>query len=334
MTLSSDIASLEVSGPQGERTIPLKQGTTWRIGRNEPSEVVLDDEMVSRNHAILQRLEDGQFYLIDMGSRNGSFVNGARVSVPRALNDGDSILIGDTVLIFRCAGLETQTSEDQTDELGETIEDRTEDITTGSFKPLLITVLVVDIRDFTKLTQQVDQTVLCNLIAGWFRQGGRIMRDRGSWSQKYIGDALMAIWLHQTYGQERQEILSVIRACEEFAEVTGGLQAQFSLPVPLRIGAGVNTGMGTVGNAGTTDAMDFTAMGETVNAAFRIESSTKEIGLEMAIGKSTYLLLSEGADLGEYFQAHVVTLKGYDRPTEVWGAPFEALRQFLDTQGG
>ena len=64
------------------REIALNGGNVWKIGRTEQNTVMLPDDMVSRNHAIIQQMEGGEFFLIDMGSRNGSFVNGRRVSSP------------------------------------------------------------------------------------------------------------------------------------------------------------------------------------------------------------------------------------------------------------
>ena len=104
MDTFSAAASLEIKGQHDARTFSLDHGNTWRIGRNEQGEVVLNDDVASRNHAIVQRTEEGLFYLMDMGSRNGSFVNGRRVNVPQSLRDRDSISIGETVLTFRYTG--------------------------------------------------------------------------------------------------------------------------------------------------------------------------------------------------------------------------------------
>src|SRR5229473_6699589 len=79
----------------GERQVSLDKGSTWRVGRTPENDVVLPDEVVSRTHAMIQLTDNRVYYLIDLGSVNGSYVNGARVSIPRALKDGDLIKIGD-----------------------------------------------------------------------------------------------------------------------------------------------------------------------------------------------------------------------------------------------
>ena len=318
MTESLLAASLVVTGPEGERTVSLVAGNTWSIGRTGQSDVALFDNMVSRNHAIVQRVESGEYYLIDMGSRNGSFVNGSRVTVPQALKDGDSIAIGKHGLTFRYVGTDPGSRLETLGNTGTQI----------SFASSLVSVLVVDVRDFTGLTQQLSQTVLCEMISAWFGHGGRILREHGSWSQKYIGDSLMAIWLHQP-GRERQQILEILSAYVEIAAATSGLQSQFSLPTPLLIGGGMNTGIASVGNAGTSHVVDFTAIGDSVNTAFRIQVSTKQIGMDLAIGESTYDYLQP---LSDYFQPHTVDLKGYDRPASIWGIQLDTLKRFLATK--
>ncbi len=84
---------LLVQGGSGKgKEIELSQ-ELLTIGRLDESDVVIDDRLVSRHHAEIQR-ERGQFTLHDGGSRNGTFVNGQRISGPHVLRDGDEIQIG------------------------------------------------------------------------------------------------------------------------------------------------------------------------------------------------------------------------------------------------
>src|SRR6185503_1828285 len=110
---------------------------------------------------------------------------------------------------------------------------------------------VVDIRSYTALSQSIDQAVLCQMIGTWFNEADAIMRRYGCSGQKYIGDAVMAIWMHRTQGQEGLEILRILRALSEFAKSTNSLSQRFGLPNEVRIGAGLNTGTAAVGNSGT-----------------------------------------------------------------------------------
>jgi diguanylate cyclase (GGDEF)-like protein/PAS domain S-box-containing protein len=81
--------------------IDLIEGKSWSMGRSLDSTVVMSDRWVSRNHAEIQLLDNGSYYLVDLGSGNGSFVNGQRVTMPVRLNDGDLLMIGRTEVEFQ-----------------------------------------------------------------------------------------------------------------------------------------------------------------------------------------------------------------------------------------
>src|ERR1700685_1258676 len=83
------------------RRFPLRDGQSWAIGRGDGCAVMLDSRSVSRLHALVQLREGGAISLVDLGSRNGSFVNNRRVSIPVILNDQDALVFGDQQFIFR-----------------------------------------------------------------------------------------------------------------------------------------------------------------------------------------------------------------------------------------
>jgi pSer/pThr/pTyr-binding forkhead associated (FHA) protein len=84
-------------GPNAGSTFMLETGTTT-IGRNPGCHVFLDDVTVSRHHAEFRRQEDG-FYVHDVGSLNGTYVNGERVDATK-LASGDEVQIGKFKLVF------------------------------------------------------------------------------------------------------------------------------------------------------------------------------------------------------------------------------------------
>ncbi|MEC4895558.1 MAG: adenylate/guanylate cyclase domain-containing protein [Oscillatoria sp. PMC 1050.18] len=306
----------------GNRYLPLVGSSCWTLGRSDENNFMIPDRWISRTHAMLQFTETGEFYLIDLGSRNGSFVNGRRVNIPVTLKNGDRLTFGQTEIEFHCPPHIRQDNEN-----GEVSEKET--LTSTLHVRRLMSVMVVDIRDFTVLTRQLDEKVLSMLVGSWFRQAGEIIRSSGSWVDKYIGDAVMAIWFHGQTELTKEEVVQIFQAISDLRKMTTDLSNQYPLPFPLRIGAGINTGYAMVGNTGSGDRPDYTAIGDTVNAAFRLESATKEIHLDVALGEETYEYLSEFPEAQRRFQQYQVSLKGYDNPTITYATTFEELDNFL-----
>jgi adenylate cyclase len=284
---------------------------------------VLPDRWISRNHAMLQRMETGEFYLIDLGSRNGSFVNGRRVSVPVTLQNGDHLTFGQTELDFYAPDADPLTNP--------SVELDSQEFTATATLHVrrLISVLVVDIRNFTGMTRQLDEKILSEVIGTWFRCAGDIIREYGSWVDKYIGDAVMAVWIHGAQGISAEEMIRITRALSALNTMSSELHERYPLPFPLRIGAGLNTGYAMVGNTGTGDRPDYTALGDTVNAAFRLETATKQLGSDIALGEATYQYLEKSGISPALFQQHMVSLKGYETPTLTYAGSFKDLDAFL-----
>ena len=299
------------------RRFPLGEGQSWAIGRGDGCAVMLDSRSVSRLHALIQRRDAGDLALVDLGSRNGSFVNGTRVSFPVTLNDQDKLLFGDRQLIFRNPTRSASVLRASTVDL------RNEP-TTAIHTNSLTTILVVDIRDFTPLARTLPESLLSQTIGTWFLRSGQIAQRMGSWAQKYIGDAVMAVWVHDRPEQVGADVLRVLRAVSEINAATAEISQALALPAPLRIGAGVNTGLAILGGT------DYTALGDTVNAAFRLESATKGIGLGVALGERTYHELAPRERT--CFVRREVELKGYDGASIAWAISFEALREMLRSE--
>lgn len=297
----------------GGRRFPLRNGQSWAIGRGDGCAVMLDSRSVSRLHALVQLREGGAISLVDLGSRNGSFVNNRRVSIPVILNDRDSLVFGDQEFVFR----HPQARDAETDMLETTRNAPTTALHTNT----LTTIVVVDIRDFTPLARMVPEGLLSQAIGTWFLRVGQIAQQQGSWAQKYIGDAMMAVWVHAGEPTLRADLACAMRAVSQIADATASIHLTLPLPAPLRIGAGMNTGPAIVGG------VEYTALGDTVNAAFRLEAATKQLGMGIAIGERTFGGLNPA--MQGRFVRRSVELKGYEGPSTAWGISFEELRGAL-----
>jgi adenylate cyclase len=134
----------------------------------------------------------------------------------------------------------------------------------------------------------------------------------------------MAVWVHQNAAGIPSDLTRALRAVCEIEHTTGEVSQSLPLPSALRIGAGINTGPAILGGT------DYTALGDTVNAAFRLEAATKTIGFSVALGEGTIRALGGNQDLP--FKPCRVELKGYEAPTTAWGVSFQELQHYLESR--
>lgn len=310
-----------------ETTFFLTNASFWTLGRADNNDIVMKDRYCSSNHAVIQSMEPGTFYLIDLGSMNGSFVNGKRISIPVQLKHNDRIALGTTQMRLICP----DTQEQHKAEVGEVF--RYGDHSTVMLqKKRLITALVIDIRNYTKLTQLLQEQLLSQVIGKWFSEAWKILQRYGSGADKYIGDAIMAVWIHEgVAGNEEsvnpKEVLLVLRALYDLYRVSDALNDRFTLPFRLKIGAGINTGPAMVGQMSAGGRPEYTALGDSVNAAFRLESSTKEVGVDVALGEETFNNVPRSRLLN--FARHRVPAKNYDEPLTAYMGTFSDLELYL-----
>lgn len=318
MTKNSAETFLETIIDSQVKRFMLDSGAVCRIGRGDRNTIVLADNQVSRNHAMVQCMQTGEFCLTDLGSRNGTFLNQRRVTTPVILHSGDRIAIGSYEFRFHGS---CEPSRDPTIMAGETVVD---------FAQRLITVLVADIRDFTGLSRRLPEARLSEVISTFMREAGTALNEEGAWAQKYIGDAVMAIWLHKSDEPDLNDMIAVFKALSRIFEIAAALQSQFGLEAPIRIGAGINTGPACVGNMGSEAAADYTALSDAVNFAFRLESATKLVGCDLAMGPNTQEFLARVARMDELFQLHTVELKGYKEPKQVYATTCNSTAVLLE----
>jgi adenylate cyclase len=151
-----------------------------------------------------------------------------------------------------------------------------------------ITVLFSDVRGFTTISETLDAQELADLLNNYLTEMTRIIfRNQGT-LDKYIGDAVMALW-----GAPFDEPDHATRSCEaalsmldRLTELQKEWRSQ-GRPV-MDIGIGINTGIASVGNMGSSLRYGYTAMGDSVNLASRLEGLNKEYGTRIIISESTY----------------------------------------------
>lgn len=149
-----------------------------------------------------------------------------------------------------------------------------------------VTVFFSDIRGFTTLSEGLSPQELVALINRYLSRMTDIIMDNRGTVDKYIGDAIMAFW-----GAPLDDPEHAFRACKASLEMLGALEEMnSSLPQDkqIRIGIGINTGIATIGNMGSTKKKNYTAMGDTVNLASRLEGVNKIFDTKIIISEFTF----------------------------------------------
>ena len=137
----------------------------------------------------------------------------------------------------------------------------------------------------------------------------------------------MAIWTHAGDQVANDELANILAAVAELRRIASAVSDASGLVRPLAFGAGINTGYAAVGNMGSGAVADFTALGDTVNMAFRLEAASKDIGNDLVIGRGTLDYLIKPLSLSDRPQQHEVRLKGYSDLAAVYSIDFHDLVQ-------
>ena len=141
--------------------------------------------------------------------------------------------------------------------------------------------LFTDVRGFTSLSERLEPEEVTDIMNKALTIQANAVKKYGGMVDKYIGDAMMAIFnapidvdMH-----EDRAILTAIEIKKQMAEAN----------LSIDIGIGINSGDAVIGNMGSDTRFDYTAIGDAVNLAARMESSCKEVGEDIVIAENTAL---------------------------------------------
>jgi adenylate cyclase len=169
-----------------------------------------------------------------------------------------------------------------------------------------LTVLFSDIRGFTTLSEKLSPEQLVSLLNTYLTPMTQTVLSRGGLLDKYIGDAIMAVFGAPVPSAEHPaKALSCALQMHRELQVLKTLPAMLGLD--LAIGVGVNTGDMVVGNMGSAERFDYTVAGDAVNLASRLEGLTKLYGVFCLVGDSTRKAAGPGFTFRE---VELVQVKG------------------------
>jgi adenylate cyclase len=150
------------------------------------------------------------------------------------------------------------------------------------------TILLSDLRDFTRLCEDRDPAEVVALLNEYFTAMAGVIWEHGGTIDKFIGDAILAV-----YGVPVPQEEHVFQAVESALAMHHALarlnreHARRGVPV-LRMGIALHTGPVLAGNVGAPERMEYTVMGDSVNVTARIGELNKQYGTELLLSESTY----------------------------------------------
>ena len=180
---------------------------------------------------------------------------------------------------------------------------------------LTVTLLFSDIRSFTSISETMSAQELVKLLNEYFTEMVAVVMEEGGVVDKYIGDAIMAVFGAPV--PKADDALRAVRAAVRMRHALAALNEKLVARgvAPIKTGIGLHTGEVVAGNIGSEARMEYTVIGDAVNLASRLETSTKELGTDVLISDDTNALL------GDEFETRAVreiTVKGRVKPVMVY----------------
>ena len=183
-----------------------------------------------------------------------------------------------------------------------------------------LTVMFTDIRSFTTISENLTPEELIHLMNDFLTPMSDLVMDNRGTIDKYMGDAMMAFWNAPLDDPDhyRHACLAALKMNEALVPVNEQVKAKAAAagrtPVLLNAGIGINSGPCSVGNMGSHQRFAYSALGDAVNLASRLESQTKAYGVNILVGETTAVKVPELATL----ELDLIQVKGKDKPARIY----------------
>jgi adenylate cyclase len=177
-----------------------------------------------------------------------------------------------------------------------------------------MSVLFTDVRGFTSISEGVPPQELTQLMNAFLTPMTAAIHHHYGTIDKYMGDAIMAFWGAPL--DDRRHANNAVEAGLKMLSALQALAPTFKArgwPL-LQIGIGINSGTMHVGNMGSSFRVAYTVLGDAVNLGARLESLTKQYGLQFLVSEST----AELATWFTYREIDTVRVKGKDTPVKIY----------------
>lgn len=177
-----------------------------------------------------------------------------------------------------------------------------------------MTVLFSDVRGFTTISEGLDPRQLTQLMNEFLTPMTHVIHHHRGTIDKYMGDAIMAFWGAPVPDPDHAR--NALLAAMEMVAKLDSLQDHFQSRgwPPIKVGVGLNTGDMTVGNMGSAFRLAYTVMGDAVNLGSRLESLTKNYGVDIMVSEFTSARVPDFA----FRELDCVRVKGKDKPVKIY----------------
>ena len=185
-----------------------------------------------------------------------------------------------------------------------------------------LTVFFSDIVGFTEITEQMEAEDLTRILNQYLTEMSEIALDYGATIDKFVGDAIVIFFGDPESKGVKEDAIACVKmalAMKKRLEELNELWSEMGIEKPLQCRVGINTGYCTVGNFGSSERMDYTAIGNGVNLASRLES-TAATG-EIRISHETYANVKDDVVCGKRKE---ITVKGFHLPINTYVAMAES----------
>lgn len=253
-----------IETPDGSQ-IPIK--SNCHFGRLGSNEVRLTSAGASRRHAHIHAQQSDQYveyWLADLGSTNGTLLNGRRITIPCRLKSGDGIRIAEEEFVFKM----------KFNGVGPAAE--------GEATPTVVVrasqrcwFLMLDIKRYTTLATQVNNDVLAQKVGTWLRQCRDVIESEGGVVDKFLGDAIFAYWIHD---DSRPAV--VAKAMRELSNLQRARDPDFRLVLHYGL-ASISGGAGGADNLSGSDVI----------YVFRMEKVCSKLGGDSIVSAAAQAVL-------------------------------------------
>ena len=260
------------------------------IGRSASNQLPLPSQMVSRRHAIIQVQRDLEFWLVDFGSSNGTYVNHQRITRPTRLRDQDRLKIGPFEFVFRFPQ----------GEHGSMLDTLSKERTVADIRHSNCWLMIADIVDSTKMVKEVALEELPVLTGRWVAECKQTVEEHSGRINQFMGDGFFAYW-HAFTGSE---IL-----------VTKGLLALRRLQEAGRPTFRIVLHYGAVAIGGVALGEEERISGQEVHFAFRMEKLAGQLGQLRMLSHPSWERLAalvEARELGRH------AMPGFEAPVAMY----------------